>query len=81
MKRCASAIALALAQFGCTHAELVKHATERGLWRVATQAGLVKPTPQAARRRLTGCAAAHENKESTCNLTSICPPRTCRTRV
>ncbi|MFM0283449.1 2-dehydro-3-deoxygalactonokinase [Paraburkholderia sediminicola] len=39
---------VALVQFGCTHAELVKHATERGLWRVATQAGLVKPTPQAA---------------------------------
>ncbi|NMM02415.1 2-dehydro-3-deoxygalactonokinase [Paraburkholderia sp. RP-4-7] len=39
---------VALAQFGCTHAELVKHATERGLWRVATQAGLVNPTPQAA---------------------------------
>jgi 2-dehydro-3-deoxygalactonokinase len=28
-----------LAQFGCTEAELVKHATERGLWRIATQAG------------------------------------------
>lgn len=40
---------LALAQFGCTQAELVKHATERGLWRVASQAGLVKPMPQAAR--------------------------------
>ncbi|MEA3130381.1 MAG: 2-dehydro-3-deoxygalactonokinase [Paraburkholderia sp.] len=40
---------LALAQFGCTHAELVKHATERGLWRVAAQAGLVNPAPQAAR--------------------------------
>lgn len=39
---------VALVQFGCTHAELVKHATERGLWRVATQAGLVKPMPQAA---------------------------------
>ncbi|CAE6752411.1 2-dehydro-3-deoxygalactonokinase [Paraburkholderia domus] len=39
---------VALAQFGCTHAELVKHATERGLWRIATQAGLVNPTPQAA---------------------------------
>jgi 2-dehydro-3-deoxygalactonokinase len=40
---------LALAQFGCTHAELVKHATERGLWRVAAQAGLVKPIAHAAR--------------------------------
>jgi 2-dehydro-3-deoxygalactonokinase len=39
---------VALAQFGCTHAEQVKHATERGLWRVATQAGLVNPAPQAA---------------------------------
>ncbi|WP_345811775.1 2-dehydro-3-deoxygalactonokinase [Paraburkholderia sp. PREW-6R] len=40
---------LALAQFGCTQAELVRHATERGLWRVATQAGLVNPAPLAAR--------------------------------
>jgi 2-dehydro-3-deoxygalactonokinase len=40
---------LALAQFGCTEAELVKHATERGLWRVASQAGLVNPAAQAAR--------------------------------
>ncbi|MFM0735682.1 2-dehydro-3-deoxygalactonokinase [Paraburkholderia xenovorans] len=39
---------LALAQFGCHRAELVKHATERGLWRVATQAGLVEPAPHAA---------------------------------
>jgi 2-dehydro-3-deoxygalactonokinase len=39
---------LALAQFGCTHAELVKYATERGLWRIATQAGLVNAAPQAA---------------------------------
>ena len=31
----------ALAQFGCTHARLVRHATERGLWRIATRAGLV----------------------------------------
>jgi 2-dehydro-3-deoxygalactonokinase len=35
---------VALAQFGCTQAELVKHATERGLWRVASQAGLVHAT-------------------------------------
>ncbi|MFM0338393.1 2-dehydro-3-deoxygalactonokinase [Paraburkholderia fungorum] len=40
---------LALAQFGCTQAELVKHATERGLWRVAAQAGLVKPAAHAVR--------------------------------
>jgi 2-dehydro-3-deoxygalactonokinase len=39
---------MALTQFGCMHAELVKHATERGLWRIATQAGLVNPTAQAA---------------------------------
>ncbi|WNC90277.1 2-dehydro-3-deoxygalactonokinase [Paraburkholderia sp. FT54] len=40
---------IALAQFGCTQAELVKHATERGLWRVASQAGLVKPATHTAR--------------------------------
>ncbi|CAB3783327.1 putative 2-dehydro-3-deoxygalactonokinase DgoK1 [Paraburkholderia ultramafica] len=40
---------LALAQFGCTQAELVKQATERGLWRIASQAGLVNPAAQAAR--------------------------------
>ncbi|CAM2194432.1 2-dehydro-3-deoxygalactonokinase [Paraburkholderia kururiensis] len=34
---------LALAQFGCTNAQLVRHATERGLWRIAVQAGLVTP--------------------------------------
>lgn len=34
---------LALTQFGCTQADLVKQATERGLWRIATQAGLVTP--------------------------------------
>ncbi|MEI5999239.1 2-dehydro-3-deoxygalactonokinase [Paraburkholderia bengalensis] len=39
---------LALAQFGCQQAELVKEATERGLWRIATQAGLVGETPGAA---------------------------------
>jgi 2-dehydro-3-deoxygalactonokinase len=32
---------LALAQFGCTQAALVQQATEHGLWRIATQAGLV----------------------------------------
>ena len=40
---------LALAQFGCTQAELVKQATERGLWRIASQAGLVSQAAQAAR--------------------------------
>jgi 2-dehydro-3-deoxygalactonokinase len=39
---------LALAQFGCTRTELVKQATERGLWRVASQAGLVNPAAQTA---------------------------------
>ena len=39
---------VALARFGCTQAELVKHATERGLWRVASQAGLVNPAAHAA---------------------------------
>ena len=34
---------VALAQFGCTNAQLVRHATERGLWRIATKAGLVTP--------------------------------------
>ncbi|MBP0591865.1 2-dehydro-3-deoxygalactonokinase [Paraburkholderia sp. LEh10] len=32
---------LALAQFGCQQAVLVRQATERGLWRIAAQAGLV----------------------------------------
>jgi 2-dehydro-3-deoxygalactonokinase len=40
---------LALAQFGCTQTRLVKEATERGLWRVASQAGLVDPASHAAR--------------------------------
>ncbi|NML33681.1 2-dehydro-3-deoxygalactonokinase [Paraburkholderia antibiotica] len=40
---------LALAQFGCLRAEPVKHATERGLWRVAVEAGLVAPPAHAAR--------------------------------
>lgn len=34
---------LALAQFGCDGAHLVRHATEQGLWRIAVQAGLVTP--------------------------------------
>lgn len=32
---------LALAQFGCTAAQIVREATERGLWRIAVRAGLV----------------------------------------
>ncbi|NIE67928.1 2-dehydro-3-deoxygalactonokinase [Burkholderia sp. Ax-1719] len=32
---------LALAQFGCTGAQIVRDATERGLWRIAVRAGLV----------------------------------------
>ncbi len=32
---------LALTEFGCVHASLVEAAAERGLWRIATQAGLV----------------------------------------
>jgi len=39
---------LALTQYGCQQAELVKQATERGLWRIAVQAGLVKPAADAA---------------------------------
>jgi len=34
---------LALEQFGCTGARLVHRATERGLWYIARQAGLVAP--------------------------------------
>jgi 2-dehydro-3-deoxygalactonokinase len=34
---------LALVQFGCGGARLVRHATEHGLWRIAVQAGLVVP--------------------------------------
>ncbi|WP_321880011.1 2-dehydro-3-deoxygalactonokinase [Paraburkholderia bannensis] len=33
---------LALAQFGCTGAQVVREATERGLWRIAARAGLVQ---------------------------------------
>lgn len=32
---------LALAQFGCNGAQVVREATERGLWRIAVRAGLV----------------------------------------
>ncbi|CAB3777393.1 2-dehydro-3-deoxygalactonokinase [Pararobbsia alpina] len=34
---------LALAHFGCRHARPVANATERGLWQIATQAGLAQP--------------------------------------
>ena len=39
---------LALEQFGCHEAVLVKQATERGLWRIASEAGLVAPVAGAA---------------------------------
>ncbi|MPW15927.1 2-dehydro-3-deoxygalactonokinase [Paraburkholderia sp. CNPSo 3157] len=39
---------LALEQFGCHQAELVRHATEHGLWRIAAQAGLVAEASGAA---------------------------------
>ena len=32
---------LALAEFGSANAAIVEHAAERGLWRIAVQAGLV----------------------------------------
>jgi 2-dehydro-3-deoxygalactonokinase len=32
---------LALSQFGCAHTHILHQATERGLWHIATQAGLV----------------------------------------
>jgi 2-dehydro-3-deoxygalactonokinase len=38
---------LALTHYGCQNAELVKYATERGLWRIAVQAGLVAPAGNA----------------------------------
>lgn len=42
---------LALTEFGCAHATIVEAATERGLWRIATQAGLVAAgEPVAAAR-------------------------------
>jgi len=39
---------LALAQFGCQQATLVRQATECGLWRIAAQAGLVNAASGAA---------------------------------
>ncbi len=38
----------ALARFGCSDASTVAHATERGLFRIAAQAGLVAPPVRAA---------------------------------
>ncbi|CAM2149554.1 2-dehydro-3-deoxygalactonokinase [Pararobbsia alpina] len=40
---------LALAHFGCTHAQTVHNATERGLWQIASQAGLIEPAANAPR--------------------------------
>lgn len=37
---------LALAHFGCTHAQTVRNATERGLWQIASQAGLIESAPR-----------------------------------
>jgi 2-dehydro-3-deoxygalactonokinase len=37
----------ALARFGCHHADTVAHATERGLYRIAMQAGLLHDSAQA----------------------------------
>lgn len=51
---------LALAQFGCTNAQLVRHATERGLWRIAVQAGLVTPAVGAPAQE--GSAAQRETR-------------------
>jgi 2-dehydro-3-deoxygalactonokinase len=39
---------LALAEFGCANAAIVEAASERGLWRLATQAGLVAGAALAA---------------------------------
>jgi 2-dehydro-3-deoxygalactonokinase len=36
---------VALARFGCTDAQLVRQATEQGLWRIAIEAGLAKAAP------------------------------------
>ncbi|NLP61420.1 2-dehydro-3-deoxygalactonokinase [Paraburkholderia sacchari] len=44
---------LALAQFGCSGAQIVHRATERGLWRVAVRAGLVAPTDQTSQTNQT----------------------------
>lgn len=40
---------LALAQFGCGDAQIVRRATERGLWRIAVRAGLVVGADHADR--------------------------------
>lgn len=47
---------LALTQFGCTEAKLVRQATERGLWRIATQAGLLATAAPHARTPASGTA-------------------------
>jgi 2-dehydro-3-deoxygalactonokinase len=49
---------LALTQFGCTEAPLVKQATERGLWRIAAQAGLVAPVVAPTATPAPGAAQA-----------------------
>jgi len=50
---------LALAQFGCHQADLVKQATERGLWRIAAQAGLVSEASGAAQATVSQAMGAH----------------------
>ena len=50
---------LALTQFGCTQADRVKQATEHGLWRIATQAGLVSRSAPPQRARQLKAGAAH----------------------
>jgi 2-dehydro-3-deoxygalactonokinase len=49
---------LALTQFGCTEAKLVRQATERGLWRIATQAGLSATAATPALTPASGAARA-----------------------
>jgi 2-dehydro-3-deoxygalactonokinase len=53
---------LALSQFGCTDAPLVKHATERGLWRIATQAGLVATAVAPTATPAPGAAQAARSR-------------------
>jgi 2-dehydro-3-deoxygalactonokinase len=50
---------LALTQFGCAEAKLVRQATERGLWRIATQAGLLAPAAAPALTPASGAARAN----------------------
>jgi 2-dehydro-3-deoxygalactonokinase len=49
---------LALTQFGCAEAKLVRQATERGLWRIATQAGLLASAAAPALTPASGAARA-----------------------